>query len=325
MNFDAGEGLKNIQKMITTTPEFHSTGLVSESDNLRPTRTSPVQSEEPYKAVVFFSLAGGADTLNFLVPRSGCSKDMYGEYKSVRGELALDETLLLPIDATNSNQVCSSFGLHPNLKRLQSLYNANDLSFIANIGVLKEYATKDNWKDLTDYTALFSHNEQQREVQRQDIYDQQGGRGVGGRILDVLGAKGFKANGISTEGSKDALISNETPLLVLSSVDNYDKLDPMSSDKIGPEDDPDKFISKMKELNKSTKLGSNLLAETYSSILNSGLAENQLLYDALQNDMITTTFPETRIGKQLSTISTMMATRNIRGVDRDVFFVGRFK
>lgn len=318
-------GLSAVQKLITTSPEFHATGLANSQTSSRPEPSSLDPSDEPYKAVVFLNLAGGADTYNFLVPHSGCSeKDMYQEYSAVRGVLALDNSTLLQIDATESDQVCNTFGLHPKLQTFQSLYSERDLLFIANMGVLQEYATKSDWKSKTQDTALFAHNTQQNEVQRMDIFEDQAGRGVGGRMLDVLGTNGYKVNAVSTKGATDALSADDTPLIIVPSVDQYEKFDPMSS--LGDISDPDRYISRVKDLNAPSKLGSSLFSETYSSILHQGINENQLLFDALQGATLGTSFPSSNIGNQLEAVATMMKTKDVRGVDRDVFYVkhGKF-
>ena len=311
-------GITAVQKLMTVIPEFHGTGLVHDTSVLRPDASAPEASTNRYKAVVILNLAGGADSFNILVPHSECNeKDMYEEYKAVRSGIALNKTSLLEIDATGSHQICNKFGIHPELTVLQSLYNDGDLSFISNVGVLQEYATKEDWRRKTDDTVLFSHNTQTSEVQNVDIFEAQAGRGVGGRLLDVLDGIGFSANAVSAKDAAEALFSRVTPLIVVPSLDAYDKFDPMSVDL----PNPNVFIDKVKALNSGTHLGSNLFTETYSSTLIRGLSENDLLYNALRDTTLNTTFPGNSIGEQFETVATMMKTKNVRGVDRDIFFV----
>jgi hypothetical protein len=66
-------GLKVAQKLITATPEFHSTNLVDANSEDRPEMETPEASGDRYKAVVFLMLDGGIDSFNVLVPHSGCS------------------------------------------------------------------------------------------------------------------------------------------------------------------------------------------------------------------------------------------------------------
>ena len=241
---------------------------------------------------------------------------MYAESSNVRTVLALEKDSLLQIDASGSGQPCSRFGLHPNLQALQTLYNDGDLLFASNVGVLQQYVNKDNWRAGTGETALFAHNTQQSEVQKMDIFEAQAGRGVGGRMLDVLSKNGFNANAVSVDSISEALVSSFVDLLVISS-DEYEKFDPISSFS----SDPNVLFNKVSELNKATNLGSNLFAETYSSILHKGLAENLLLYEALQSTSLDTTFPDSSISDQFQTTAKMMKTKDVRGVDRDIFYV----
>ncbi len=81
----------------------------------------------------------------------------YQHYQQVRGALAFSYNELLPIDASSSNQVCSTFGLHPNIPHIQHLYDTNDLLFVANMGVLQVPVTENDWMEKTKI-PLFAHN-----------------------------------------------------------------------------------------------------------------------------------------------------------------------
>lgn len=311
-------GLSSVQKLMTVIPEFHATGVVDDTSALRSDAVAPGTSAERYKAIVILNLSGGADSFNILVPHSECiGKDMYEEYSVVRSGLAIEKSSLLQINATSSNQICKMFGIHPYLRSLQALYNDGDLAFISNIGVLQEYATKENWHSKTDDTVLFAHNTQTSEVQNVDIFEAQAGRGVAGRMLDVLSGNGYHANAVSARDASEALSSRVTPMIVVPSLYDYDKFDPMSADS----SDPDAFIDKVKELNSDTNLGSSLFTETYSAKLIRGLSENSLLYNALQSASLNTTFPDHSIGEQFETVATMIKTKEVRGVERDVYYV----
>lgn len=62
------------------------------------------------------------------------SADMYEQYRSARGIVAVDKEDLLEIDASSSQQVCRTFGVNKHLSVLRDLYNDNDLQFFANVG-----------------------------------------------------------------------------------------------------------------------------------------------------------------------------------------------
>jgi len=56
---DADSALRLAQKLIITTPEFHSTNVVKPKGKLRPEPEVPQPSTKQYKAVVFVNLNGG--------------------------------------------------------------------------------------------------------------------------------------------------------------------------------------------------------------------------------------------------------------------------
>jgi hypothetical protein len=56
------EGRKFITKLLITTPEFHTTNIVNTKVTNRPNYETPSASTNPYKAVIFLMLDGGADS-----------------------------------------------------------------------------------------------------------------------------------------------------------------------------------------------------------------------------------------------------------------------
>ena len=81
-----------------------------------------------YKAIVVLFFHGGIDSYNVLVPHSSCvtdsgvTHDMYAEYEQVRGDVKIAKGDLLQITDTRGQQMCGTFGLHPKLPALQSLF-----------------------------------------------------------------------------------------------------------------------------------------------------------------------------------------------------------
>lgn len=71
-----------------------------------------------------------------LVPHSNCAADkgdLYAEYAAVRGDVAISQTDLLQITDTGGRQACTTFGVHPKLGVVQSLFNDGDAAFFANV------------------------------------------------------------------------------------------------------------------------------------------------------------------------------------------------
>ena len=108
-------------------------------------------------------------------------------------------------------------------------------------------------------------------------------------------------------------MSKLTPLFV---VDPYgiEKVNPMpwGSDIVGP----------IKRLNKLEKIGSSFYGDTWSDLLLRALGENQLLYDAFTQTTLNATFSANNyLSVQYQAVSKLIKNKNIRGVDRDVFYV----
>jgi len=240
---------------------------------------------------------------------------MYEEYKSVRGDIALDINSLLTIDTTSSSQICDTFGIHPSLPALKALYDDNHLTFFANMGVLQMPANKDNWRAEHDKTALFAHNTQTRETATVDILDEYPGLGIGGRILDVLAADGYRTGAISVAGSAPPIVSKDTPLLAVN---------PTSFEKFNPIPWSTDIEAAVKQINRATSVGSSFYGDIWSNSLHQALGENKLLYEKYSEASLKAQFQNTKIGSQLASVSKLIKTHSVRGKDRDVFFVESF-
>ena len=73
----ADKALRMAQKLIITTPEFHSTSLFKPLSEARPEPVQPQEPTNPYKALVYVNLDGGLDSYNVLVPHSDCNKGTF--------------------------------------------------------------------------------------------------------------------------------------------------------------------------------------------------------------------------------------------------------
>ena len=61
----------------------------------------------------------------------------------VRGPaIALTKDKLLPFNVSVGSQPCRTFGLHPELPVLHSLYHSGEAAFVANVGALVSPVTK---------------------------------------------------------------------------------------------------------------------------------------------------------------------------------------
>ena len=139
INGDREKAIRIAQQLVLVTPEFHSTGGLNH--NTGAARNISGYTKPPkhsYKSVVYFLMSGGVDSYSLLVPKDDCKnkKNLYGEYKKARGNLAIEKDDLLDIDATGSDQICNDFGVNEDFSILKSLYDEENAMFFANTGVL---------------------------------------------------------------------------------------------------------------------------------------------------------------------------------------------
>jgi uncharacterized protein (DUF1501 family) len=143
-----------------------------------------------YRALVCIFLFGGNDSNNMIIPFTTSG---YNNYATIRGAqsaagLALPQSSLLPI-TDRSGQV--NYALHPQMSGLQGLWSAGKMATLFNVGSLIKPATKSNYTTIGAAPPnLFSHEDQQRQLQGIRLNSLTAPSGWGGRTADVLGASG---------------------------------------------------------------------------------------------------------------------------------------
>src|SRR4051794_17090032 len=141
---------------------------------------TPVYSD--YKALVCLFLFGGNDANNLIVPTDTTD---YNAYKTIRANLALTQSSLLPINPTISDG--RTYGLHPSCTGLQTLFENGKLAILCNVGTLVGPVNRTSYMNKTAALPpqLFSHNDQQVQWQT-SIPDQPAKTGWGGRCADLV-------------------------------------------------------------------------------------------------------------------------------------------
>lgn len=307
-------------QLIITTGEFNSISHVQQSGADRPTETAPATSEEPYKAIVYFYLAGGLDSYNMLAPYQCAPIDVHARYMAIRGKSEIAEGVGLPterlleIPANNPAQPCSSFGIHENLPTLKSLYDQQKLNFIANAGLMAKPVNVRNYRGETP-VQLFAHNAMNLEAKREDLFNELVGTGVGGRMADVLTSKSIPTNMFSVDGQQ-VLLTGEAGqgpsqfILSGSGISTFNKDESITD-----------MANVIKALNNDTVPDSGFYAETWSSKLTELLSQHETLKTELDPTEVTATFPKGSTADEFMLITRIMQTREARGSKRDIFFV----
>jgi uncharacterized protein (DUF1501 family) len=157
--------------------------LGSQLFNIKAIANSSANNDrDSYKAMVCLMLEGGADSFNMLIPRGNTE---YNEYAASRSNLAIAQNELLAINPLNNDG--KSYGLHPSMGQIQSLFNGGELSFISNIGTLVEHVNKDDfWNGNAQLPlGLLSHADQSQQWQN-GRPNERTQIGWGGRISDIM-------------------------------------------------------------------------------------------------------------------------------------------
>ncbi len=99
-------------------------------------------SQRDYRALVCIFLAGGNDSFNMLVPRSGPE---YRAYAKAREDLAIPRHDLLPVTAATYDS--RKYGLHPAMTGIHGLFERQLAACVANVGSLVEPVTRESYYD----------------------------------------------------------------------------------------------------------------------------------------------------------------------------------
>lgn len=94
------------------------------------------QLSDGYKAIVVITLPGGNDGNNTVIP---LDNGLYSQYASLRPSLAMQQGACHQLTATTG---APTYGLHPALSNVAALYNQGQAAIVANVGPLKQPATK---------------------------------------------------------------------------------------------------------------------------------------------------------------------------------------
>ena len=137
------------------------------------------QSASDYKALVCVFLFGGNDANNLVIP-TGVTE--YAGYQRNRATLALPQNSLLPIVPPSAG---APYGLHPRMVEFQSLFNSQHAAILANVGTLIAPTTRSNLNGASLPHNLFSHEDQQGQMQTA-TFDANAQTGWAGRTADKV-------------------------------------------------------------------------------------------------------------------------------------------
>jgi uncharacterized protein (DUF1501 family) len=230
------------------------TSIVNSLAQLKLIGSAAAQGGGDYKALVCFFLNGGNDSNNLLIP-AGTTSAARTAYVNGRGATVLaipDPSFdFTPANAANgywtgsanstaavTSRITPSNGgaydpstgytgnnmaLHPGAYPLKTMFDAGDLSFIANVGTLvgTQAVTRANFNTLPAAAKppqLFSHSDQQVQWQS-SLPDQPFSRGWGGKIADLLSGlnSGDLSMSVSIAGVNSFQVAFDQPAYFMNS------------------------------------------------------------------------------------------------------------
>jgi uncharacterized protein (DUF1501 family) len=140
------------------------------------------QSAADYRALVCIFLSGGNDCNNLVV-----DLNQFTSYNNVRGAsgLAIPQGSLLQISPLSGG----SYGLHPMLPEIKTLFDQQKVAIVANCGPLVEPLTRTTYQNGTGKKPLqlFSHSDQVG-LWQSGVANDVVQTGWGGRVADKTGS-----------------------------------------------------------------------------------------------------------------------------------------
>ena len=277
------------------------------------------QSASGYRALVCVFLNGGNDGNNMIIPLDSSS---FTQYSSTSGRaaagLALAQASLLPVSPPSQGR---SFGFHPNMPEMQSLFNEGRLAVVCNTGPLAEPLTRTTYRNGTGRRPLqlFSHSDQ-IGLWQTSIADAASQTGWGGRIADRMAAANLPStfsHSVSIAGVSTFLTGSATRQLAISDASTaLANLLPLTMTGTAAERAARRLAF---DQMRATDLSARLVrasADTRASALQTS---EQLANVPFRN--FATAFPATSLGRQLLQVGRLIAERATFGMKRQIFFV----
>ena len=299
-----------------------------------------------YKALVCVFLRGGCDMNNILIPTAGNTQAK--NYINGRGVVGIPNGVIHdqanPSGANHTlalDGLAQPYGLHPNFKHMQGLFNTGNAAFIANVGTLAESTTKANYGSVARPKQLFSHSDQQTEWMS-SIADQNYRSGWGARVAELMNdtwnPQSKNSMLVTAAGNSQFLNGSKVPQYTVTSSgavslagfgDNYK--DALTS--TGDYKTTARQGRRLKSLERIMAYShSNLIEDAYATIVKRARDSEEVVSAAVAEvENLNLDFEATfnrfgatdELGDELKAVAKLIAGRKHFGNNRQIFFVDR--
>jgi uncharacterized protein (DUF1501 family) len=281
-----------------------------------------------YKALVCVFLYGGNDSFNTIVPFDATR---YNVYRATRPALALTQASVSAMALTPQAAQAGlaggppsdggSYGFHPSMPELRTLFNNQRVGILANVGPLMNPITAAQYQGGTRAfpPQLFSHDDQANFWQTARP-DNPNADGWGGRIADLL-----YASNPNQQLPMTMSLSSQSLFQRGSFIDQY-VMGANGAERI------DYLGAYQNDLGTSTfnalmadGTQAHMFERAYARATRRSIATYTMLNSALGGaPSWTTPFPQGSLGDQLKQVANIISVRGGSGLNmrRQVFFVG---
>ncbi|MBN8887808.1 MAG: DUF1501 domain-containing protein [Rudaea sp.] len=273
-----------------------------------------------YKALVCLFLLGGNDSWNMLIPSDSTR---YAAYSTARSGgppagMAIAQNTLVPVNVLGAGSG-ETYGLHPNLTELASVFNAGNAAFVVNVGTALQPINKSQY--LTPgYPVppqLFSHADQQAQWQYGQP-KQNGVTGWGGLLADrlhVLNPGMTVPMSLSLSGQNRFQVGDSIQPYTLTASGPVGLNGYTGTGGAGR-------LSALEQMLAQTY--ADPFSRTYAKTVNNSLGYYQTMQTALAAaPALTTPFPANNpIAAALQQIAKIISVRDKLGAKRQIFFIG---
>jgi uncharacterized protein (DUF1501 family) len=269
-----------------------------------------------HKALVCLFNSGGLDSYNMLVPTTTSE---YNAYAAARSNLALPLNQLRAINTTNTPG--RTFGIHPSMVNIQSLFNTGKAAFVSNVGALVAPMTKQEYYDetVTAPIGLFSHSDQQMHWQT-GFAHKRDAVGWAGKMADLLISCNTNLNvpmNISFAGSNLLQTGNSS---VEYTINTWDPLGGIDSDI-----NYNWWYTTMKKNTLTNMLDAtytSIFEKTYQNTLKKSRAGIADISSALTTaPAFTGMFSANYLSDAFKIAAQLIATQSALGMSRQIFFI----